>query len=77
MSFDTDWPDGEVLSGDPIAAGEGQAAAPPPGKRPATPGEHSIPRHRWIEVARHIVLGDLTRAEIARRHGITRSAVSQ
>jgi transposase-like protein len=71
-----DWPDqltgDEVFAGVPAMAVEDQAA------RPAShPGEHSIPRHRWLEVARHIVTGDLTRAQLARQFSISRSGMSQ
>lgn len=72
-----DWPSTDI-DPDEVFADVAPAMGSQARARAATrPGEHGIPRHRWVETARHIVLGDLTRAEIARRHDITRSAVSQ
>ena len=50
----------------PLPAGEDTA-----GEDKAVNGsaEHGIPRHRYLEVARHIASGDISKAELARRFG--------
>jgi hypothetical protein len=35
-----------------------------------------IPRHRYLEVARHIASGDVSKAELARRFGVSRAALT-
>jgi transposase-like protein len=69
--FDTDWTADELADATTPMVGEDKAASTPPGKH------SSIPRARWLEVARAIVTGSPTQAQIARRFDITRSAVTQ
>lgn len=69
--FDTDWTADELADATTPMVGEDKAASAPPGKH------SSIPRARWLEVARAIVTGSPTQAQIARRFDITRSAVTQ
>ena len=36
----------------------------------------TIPRARWLEVARHLVIGDVPRAALARRFGVSRGVLT-
>lgn len=42
-----------------------------------SPANHRIPRRQHVELERALAIGELTRAQLARRYGVTRSAITQ
>lgn len=74
MTYTADWPSELTGTDDDIFADVPTTTV---GEDKAKTAGGSIPCARWLEVARAIVTGSPTQAELARRFGITRSAVTQ
>ena len=75
ISQDLDCPESLIAAGTcPLVGAD--AANDGEGKAVNSPAEHGIPRHRYLEVARHIASGDVSKPELARRFGVSRAALT-